>query len=87
MELRCDAPAEVATDRIERRHKQGGDPSDATVEVATAMAAIADPWPSAVRIDTAGEIGAALARALEAPQGYRPNCTLSYHSYLPIEPC
>lgn len=66
VELRCDAPAEVAADRIERRHKQGGDPSDATIEVATAMAASADPWPNAMRIDTAGEIGAALAQALAA---------------------
>jgi hypothetical protein len=66
VELRCDAPADVAAGRIDRRRKQGGDPSDATVEVATAMAASADPWPSAVRIDTAGEIGAALAQALAA---------------------
>ncbi|MDQ3946328.1 MAG: hypothetical protein M3357_14480, partial [Actinomycetota bacterium] len=40
------------------------DPSDATAEVAAAMAAQADPWPGAVTVETAGSPEAALARAL-----------------------
>ena len=51
-ELRCTAPDDLAVARITRRRAAGVDPSDATVEVARAMAASADPWPEAARIDT-----------------------------------
>lgn len=51
-ELRCAAPEGVAADRITRRRAAGVDPSEATVEVARAMAASAAPWPEAVRIGT-----------------------------------
>jgi predicted kinase len=52
-ELRCDAPATVAAARIEQRRAAGRDASDATVVVAAAMAADADPWPEAEVVDTA----------------------------------
>jgi hypothetical protein len=66
VELRCDAPAPLAAARIDRRRRRGGDPSDATAEVAAAMAASADPWPTAVTVDTAGSIPSALGQALAA---------------------
>ncbi len=40
--------------------------SDATGAVADAMAAVADPWPEAVTVDTAGGLEPALASALAA---------------------
>ena len=66
IELRCEAPADVAAARIAERRRRGGDPSDATPEVAAAMAAAADPWPGAVTVDTAGTAASALEQALAA---------------------
>ena len=51
-ELRCVAPSEVADARIRDRQATGTDPSDATPEVAHAMAATFNPWPEATVIDT-----------------------------------
>ena len=51
-ELRCVAPSEVADARIRDRQADGTDPSDATPEVAHAMAATFTPWPEATVIDT-----------------------------------
>ena len=64
VELRCEAPAEVAADRIRRRAVAGRDPSDATPEIAAALAAAAAPWPLATTIDTAGDAAEAQAEAL-----------------------
>ena len=64
VELRCDAPPEVAAERIRRRAAAGQDPSDATPEIAAALAAATAPWPEATTIDTAGHPAAALADAL-----------------------
>ncbi|WP_197676285.1 bifunctional aminoglycoside phosphotransferase/ATP-binding protein [Nakamurella panacisegetis] len=50
-ELRCTVGTSVAMDRIARR-RGSGDPSDATGEIATTMAAHFDPWPEAAVIDT-----------------------------------
>ena len=47
--LECRAPAEVAAQRIRSR---GAVASDATADIAVAMAAAADPWPDAVVVDT-----------------------------------
>lgn len=63
VELRCAAPLEVAASRIEARSANSADPSDATVEVAAALADESDPWPSAVVIDTAGAPETALDQA------------------------
>ena len=51
-ELRCVAPSEVADARIRDRQAVGSDLSDATPEVARAMAATFAPWPEATVIDT-----------------------------------
>ncbi len=50
--LRCDAPPDECAERIRRRAAQGSDASDATVEVARALARVADPWPGAIVVDT-----------------------------------
>ncbi len=64
VELRCDVDRDVAAERLEARAAWGSDPSDATPEVAAAMAAAADAWPEATTISTAGAAEDALARAL-----------------------
>ncbi|MEU5879969.1 AAA family ATPase [Spirillospora sp. NPDC047279] len=66
--MRCDAPAGLAAERL--RNRPHG-PSDATAEIAAAMAAEASAWPGAHRIDTSGPIGKALEQALEIlrPEG------------------
>ena len=65
-EFRCAAPPDVANARIARRRAAGTDASDATAEVARALRAEADPWPSATSIDTTGTESEARDRALEA---------------------
>ena len=68
-ELRCTLPAEVAAERIRARAAADDDPSDATPEIAAAMAAVWEPWPSATPIDTSGPPRHALAAALTALGG------------------
>ena len=53
-ELQCVAPAEVAAARVATRSATRVDPSDATPDVARAIAAHFDPWPSATVIATDG---------------------------------
>ncbi len=65
VELRCSAPPDVAAARIGQRAAAGGDPSDATPEVAAAMASTEASWPTATVIDTSGTPELALSRALE----------------------
>jgi aminoglycoside phosphotransferase family enzyme/predicted kinase len=68
-ELRCQAPADVAAERLRSRagRTHGRDASDATPEIAAAMSAEWESWPTATPIDTAGllrySLGAALAAA------------------------
>jgi aminoglycoside phosphotransferase family enzyme/predicted kinase len=64
VELRCDAPPEVAAQRLTKRLTRGGDPSDATPEIAAAMAAIDAPWPEATTVTTTRSKPEALADAL-----------------------
>jgi len=52
VELRCTAPAAMAAARIVTRGQRGEDPSEATPEIASAMAARFDPWPEAITVDT-----------------------------------
>ena len=66
VELRCDAPLTVARARLDARAAEGIDASDATAAVADAMAAVADPWPEALVIDTVGDRDTSAARALAA---------------------
>jgi predicted kinase len=69
VELRCEVGPEVAAERIRARVAAGGDASDATPAVATAMATRADPWPSAVTIPTGGPPSVSVAEALDALHG------------------
>ena len=52
LELRCDAPVELARKRLVARARAGIDASDANSEIAARMAAAADPWPTAITVDT-----------------------------------
>lgn len=64
--LRCDVAPAVAAARVAGRV---GGASDATPEVAAAMAADFDPWPDAVTVDTSGAPAVSLAaggRAVDA---------------------
>ena len=64
VELRCVAPADITAARIVARAATGSDPSDADRPIATAMAAIADPWPTAITIDTTADPDNVLREAL-----------------------
>lgn len=67
-EIECVAPADVARDRIVARlgrGETGPGVSDATPEVARAMAGHRDPWPEATTIDTGGPEADAVAAALD----------------------
>jgi len=66
VELHCVAPAPLAEQRIRRRLRRGGDPSDATPAVAAAMAVRFDPWPAASLVDTAGDLETSVLHAREA---------------------
>jgi predicted kinase len=63
IQIRCDAPAVIADQRIAARSRRGDDPSDASAGVARAMAAEFDPWPDAAGLDTSGELSATLIAA------------------------
>lgn len=64
VELECRLPEGEALARIQERLRSGGDPSDADEEVARAMAADADRWPSAIEVETSGSSQQALEAAL-----------------------
>lgn len=51
-ELRCELPLAIARERIARRMSSIHNPSDASPEVADAIAASFDPWPEAEPVDT-----------------------------------
>ena len=63
-ELRCLAPWPVMEARIAARTASGSDPSEATIEVARAMARTDPPWPSAATIDTTTDPSTAAATAI-----------------------
>ncbi len=66
VELRCQVATEVAAERIRSRAAAGRDPSDATPAIAAAMAATADPWPTATTIPTGEPPSVSVAEALDA---------------------
>jgi hypothetical protein len=73
-ELHCVLPRELADARLAARSARGGDPSDATAEVAHAMAATDILWPSATTIDTeppVDEVQATVFAALDIHPPYR----------------
>jgi len=66
VELRCEAPETVMATRIADRTRAGTDASDASPEIARALAARADPWPSATTVETSGPVEATLSAARRA---------------------
>ena len=66
VELRCEAPAALADQRVVARSGGERAGSDATLEVARAMRASFDAWPSATTVDTAGTVAAAASAGAEA---------------------
>ena len=75
-ELRCELDPQVAARRIVERIERGGDPSEATPELAIELAASFAPWPEAVPLDTSQPVEEVVATALalstldKMPQGY-----------------
>jgi uncharacterized protein len=65
VELRCVAPPAVVSERLAARAAAGSDPSDADAGIAAAMAAIGDPWSTAIEVDTAMDPTAVIERALD----------------------
>lgn len=66
VELRCELGLAEAAARLAARVPGEAYGSDATVEVAAAMASSADPWPSAITVDTSGSPARSLEAALQA---------------------
>lgn len=69
VELRCVAPRELAAQRMRERAQRGADPSDADAAIASAMAAVADPWPTATTLDTVPGATEVVRAALSAVLG------------------
>lgn len=63
VELRCDAPTELREARMRARAAAGVDASDAGPAIARALAADADPWPTARTVDTTGDLAGSVAAA------------------------
>ncbi|MGW7363524.1 bifunctional aminoglycoside phosphotransferase/ATP-binding protein [Streptomyces sp. NPDC054841] len=61
--LHCQVPGDVSEARLNTR---APGPSDADLDVATAMAAAEPPWTKAVTIDTSGPLESAVVQALAA---------------------
>jgi predicted kinase len=64
VELRCAASPETAHARVAERLRSDRDASDADAGVADRLAAEADPWPTAVVVDTEGPVEASVRAAL-----------------------
>jgi aminoglycoside phosphotransferase family enzyme/predicted kinase len=72
VELLCRAPAETAARRMHHRRRRGGDPSDATPEIAAELARVEDPWPAAAVLDTGSGPAEALMKAVAVVAGDEP---------------
>jgi predicted kinase len=66
VELRCEAPMELAARRIAARNEEGSDASDAQPALAALMAAEFKPWATAAAIDTTVPVATSLQQALAA---------------------
>jgi uncharacterized protein len=64
VEIRCEAPADLRRRRLSERAARGGDPSEATAEIADRLAADADPWPRAQPLDMDRPLPETVAGAL-----------------------
>lgn len=65
VELRCQAPVDVAAERV-RARRGTGDPSDADPDVARRLASDFDPWPEATALDTTSPRAETAVAALAA---------------------
>jgi predicted kinase len=65
VQVRCDAPVDVAAARIDLRLDAATDASDADTEVATAMRSRFDPWPTASTLSTLAAPADVLAAAVD----------------------
>lgn len=82
VDLGCGArPARVAAERIERRAGTG-DPSDATVEIATNMRQTFAPWAQATTIDTTGSVQQSVTHAADAVRTDHTNAATTVTSVL-----
>jgi hypothetical protein len=64
VELECTAPTSVRDQRLAAR-RHGDDASDADAPIGRAMAAEADPWPSATAVDTTVPVATSVTAALQ----------------------
>lgn len=64
VELRCVTTPAVVAARLAERAAAGGDASDADREIASAMSAVAHPWPTSTAIDTVPDRRTVLDAAL-----------------------
>jgi len=88
VQLRCEAPTDVAAGRIRARV---GDASDADPGIAAELAAAQEPWPDAISLaaDETAEMAAgwppyAIGRALDAVRPHGPQHV--WHSARPVMP-
>ena len=72
IELRCDAPLDVAVERTAVRRRRGTDASEAGPEVALDMARRFEQWPQATTIDTDRSADGVLEDALSIWNGGGP---------------
>ncbi len=73
VQLRCECPAAERAARVAARHGDAGRGSQATPEVAAALAAAEEPWPGASTVDTSGPVTRSREAALRAlGAGYGP---------------
>ncbi len=61
----CVLDPEVASSRVDARRRAGGAASDATAEVAIALAASFEAWPEATVVDTSGDLASVPSRLAE----------------------
>jgi predicted kinase len=83
VQLCCTAPSGITMQRMSRRQD---DVSDASPVVAAQMAAVQEPWPEAIILDTSGEgddadLAGPLGRASEAIRPHGPE-----HVWRPVRP-
>jgi aminoglycoside phosphotransferase family enzyme/predicted kinase len=65
VELECDAPPDLARQRIRARQAEGLDASDATPDLVEPARRQRDPWPEAAPVDTTTDPAQQLASALQ----------------------
>jgi hypothetical protein len=73
VELRCDADPDIVAQRLRLRSRRVTEVSDADEQIGAALAATADRWPEASRVDTSRDLDRAVHDALAAinPTGHR----------------